>query len=58
MKLSELARVIKRKMMERPDLKDELSEIYLLAADEVADGSSEENETEIAMAEIEEIMGE
>ncbi len=55
MNLNTLAAEVNRVYKLKPHLKNELKDIYSLAADEIEDGASETNECELAMGSIREL---
>jgi hypothetical protein len=56
MKLEELAEYCKKQIRQRPDLKDDIAELYVIARDETEDGGSESSECEGACEDIKKLI--
>jgi hypothetical protein len=55
MRLSEFKEAINKEIQERPDLKEEILDLYELAMDEIDGGCSAMHEMELCMNSIEEL---
>lgn len=57
MTLEDLVAVVKDTIQKYPQLKDDVIDLYQLAKDEIEDGGSESHECELALRDINELVG-